>query len=333
MTANLSLVQSLTGHEERVWHASWSPDGNYIASCSEDRTARIWAMRSKGFECISVLDEGQARTIRSCEWSPDGELLATASFDGSIFIWQARDKTLALWDRIAALEGHDNEVKSISWCNEGPFLATCGRDKKIWVWERLDSNDFECGGVLDGHTQDVKFVQWHPKLPILFSASYDDTIKIWAEDEGDWYCARTLIGHISTVWGLTLDRMGGSMVTCSDDRSLILWEAESKVDPKKEWRKLALLPEVHQYPIYSIDWNVMYNIIVTGGGDNALKILKYTKAEDGMPILTQENSIINAHNGDVNCVRWNPIYNTTRSELLLTTGDDGLIKIWQLVIE
>lgn len=33
---------SLRGHEDRVWCADWHPHGDMIASCSGDRTVRVW---------------------------------------------------------------------------------------------------------------------------------------------------------------------------------------------------------------------------------------------------------------------------------------------------
>lgn len=329
----LQLAYTLEGHEGRVWHASWSPDGQRIASCSEDKTIRVWVNNGTEYVCSAVLDDGQSRTIRCCEWSPDGNLIASASFDGTVVIWQSANRAWTQWDRISSLEGHDNEVKSVSWSYDGQYLATCGRDKKIWVWERLESNDFECAGILDGHSQDVKFVRWHPKLPILFSASYDDTIRVWAEDGGDWWCARTLSGHSSTVWSLSMDRLGTHLVSCSDDRSVNLWECESPVDPKRDWRNLSTLKEVHSYPVYTIDWNVEYNVVATGGGDNNINLLKYTKSSDGLGTLQIQHTEREAHGGDINCVRWNPIFGQSIGELLLSAADDELVKVWRLVLE
>lgn len=340
----LSLLYTLSGHEERVWHASWSPDGSRLATCSEDRTVRIWVRSSSsqsGYICSAVLDDGQARTVRSCEWSPDGQLVASASFDGTIAIWECTDKSWSQWDRIAVLEGHDNEVKSVAWSNDGQYVATCGRDKKIWVWERLDSNDFECAGVLDGHTQDVKFILWHPKLPILFSTSYDDTIKIWAEDGGDWWCARTLIGHTSTVWGLAFDRLGTEIVTCSDDRSVCLWKAESPVDPKRDWQRISTIRDVHRdQPIYTIDWNVVHQVIATGGGDNSISLVPYeggSPGGDSLGRLVGSGDNVyrfeEAHTGDINCLRWNPLFAPGANELLASVSDDGDVKVWRLELD
>ena len=66
----------MTGHtEDRVWHVSWSPDGDYLSSCGEDKVVRIWSFDSNdsnNIKCIATLEEAQSRTIRCCEWSPNG---------------------------------------------------------------------------------------------------------------------------------------------------------------------------------------------------------------------------------------------------------------------
>ena len=72
--------------------------GTMLASCSGDKTVRIWTenSRSNAWECSAILEETHHRTIRSCSWSPDGKCLATASFDATTAIWerQVTDSTL-----------------------------------------------------------------------------------------------------------------------------------------------------------------------------------------------------------------------------------------------
>ena len=67
--------------------------------------------------------------------------------------------------------------------------------------------------MLQEHSQDVKMVVWHPHEEIVASASYDDTIKIWKDDDDDWYCADTLLGHSSTVWGIDFNEKGDKLGT------------------------------------------------------------------------------------------------------------------------
>lgn len=173
----LREIQRLEGHTDKVWSVAWKPATGIngvsavFASCSGDKTVRIWEEDSTGsFQCQAVLEETHTRTVRSCAWSPSGKFLATASFDATTAIWE---NVGVDFECVSTLEGHDNEVKSVSWNNSGSLLATCGRDKSVWIWEVLPGNEFDCVSVLLGHTQDVKMVQWNPSMDTLFSCSYD----------------------------------------------------------------------------------------------------------------------------------------------------------------
>lgn len=184
--------------------------------------------------------------------------------------------------------------------------------------------------MLEGHTQDVKFVQWHPiDETILFSCSYDDKIKIWKEDNDDWYCHADLSEHTSTVWALSISEDGSKVVSCSDDCSVVLWEGTSSGGSKSvdTFRKAGILKAVHEYPIYSIHLSSIHGYIATGGGDNNISICRLG---DGIQcdLLNVESQVKNAHAADVNCVRWNP--RPEYGHILVSTGDDGLIRLWKL---
>ena len=337
---SLQLEATLSGHsEDRVWHAAWSPSGRHLATSGEDKVIRIWGVDANAngekFACIATLEDGQSRTIRCCEWSPFGDMIASASFDGTVLVWEAQSTSLEKWDVVASLEGHENEVKSVAWSNDGEYVASCGRDKKVWVWEKLPPTggpqqaEFECVAMLEGHTQDVKFVKWHPVLPVLFSSSYDNSIKIWVEDARDWYCAETVEKHTSTVWGITFNEKGSQMVTCSDDLSLILWQREDGPDHACNWSTLSVLKDLHEFTIYSVEWSYQSNYIVSAGADNSIVVTYRGDDTDGdtFAVFCTHKE---AHGSDINCVRFNP--NLEYSDMIVSTGDDGLVKIWRLVI-
>lgn len=132
LQSRLECVCTLEGHEDRVWCVRWSPSGALLASCSGDKSVRIWGREGDKWVCKSVLEDGHQRTVRSVAWSPCGNYLSTASFDATTGIWSRKE---GQFECIASLEGHENEVKCGAWSPGGSLLATCSRDKSVWIWE------------------------------------------------------------------------------------------------------------------------------------------------------------------------------------------------------
>ena len=59
------------GHAGIVWSVAWSPDGQFIASTSDDNTVQVW--QAANGKRISVYDTSSAH---AAAWSPNGRLIA-----------------------------------------------------------------------------------------------------------------------------------------------------------------------------------------------------------------------------------------------------------------
>ncbi|KAJ3299959.1 cytosolic iron-sulfur protein assembly [Borealophlyctis nickersoniae] len=336
----LELVAELTGHTDRVWQVSWHPTTAVLASCSGDKSVKIWKRDppSGTWVCVDSIDDAHKRTIRSVAFAPSGKFLATASFDASTAIWE-KEGDGGEFECVATLEGHENEVKSVAWSTSGALLATCSRDKSVWIWEVVGDSDFECLSVLQEHEQDVKMIEWHPNEELLASASYDDTVKIWREDDDDWYCSDTLRGHTSTVWAVDFNQTGDTLASVSDDRSMKFWrrgppDAESQAfrrDPK--WRCIGTIANLHKRTIFSVTWSKVHGRIASAGADDTVRILEEVPSQVDGEIAFKTAAVLERPHGqsDVNCARWCPLEGED-SNLLATTGDDGVVRIWRYVV-
>lgn len=260
----LTLLSDLTPPSfERAWLTAPHPSLPIVATCSSDKTVRIYSLTN--FKLLSTITGGHKRSIRTAAWKPhvQGEsVLATGSFDATVGIWRRwdgygrneggsaanadadGDDAIAgdgeedeEWRFAVLLDGHDSEVKSVSWSASGMLLATCARDKSIWIWEDLDDgdNNFETVAVMQEHGGDVKCVAWHPTEECLASGGYDDTIRLWREDLDDWGQVACIKAHGGTVWFVDwegVDNVPSTSAYSSD-------ESEKLVNKWREQRALS----------------------------------------------------------------------------------------------
>lgn len=169
---------------------------------------------------------------------------------------------------------------------------------------------------------------WHPFEDVLVSCGYDNSIKLFKDDGDDWTCDATLNGHESTVWAVAFDAKGDRLASCSEDKSIKIWQVDND---KRSWNCVATLSGFHKRPVYDISWCKLTNHIATAGGDDSICVFKEDENEHSEKF--QNFSLIlshkNAHFNDVNCVDWNP----KQAGLLASCGDDGFVKIWKLNLE
>lgn len=204
------LVYTLSGHSGEVNSVAISPDGQTLASGSEDQTIKLWDLRTG--ELLSTLT-GHSDGVKSVAFSPDGNKLASGSADYTIKLWHLHTAEL-----LHTLTGHSNWVKSVAVSPDGQILASGSQDKTIKLWH-LHAG--ELLRTLSGHWGEVNSVVISSDGHTLLSCSWDETIRLWHLGTGTEL--HSLEGHQGAVACVAISPDGQKVVSGSWDQTIRVW--------------------------------------------------------------------------------------------------------------
>jgi WD40 repeat protein len=303
---------------------------------------------------FAVVLDGHDSEIKSLGFAPTAPLLATCSRDKSVWIWEELEDDN--FETVAVLQEHEGDVKCVAWSPVEELLASGSYDDQIRLW-REDVDDWACCTVLEGHGGTVWWVEFEGAErvgalakteglddaqkallesrdqagPRLASCSDDMTIRIWRRIPKDKPAEPTGQGKMPTIW--------------------------KNKDFEEEWVQEVKLPQVHERAVYALSWSKKTGRIVSTGSDG--KIVVYEErwlagnsgdvemkdaseaSEEGEKSQAAATEWVvvaaaeNAHDVfEVNHAVWAPRADKDKrfdgEEVIVTTGDDGEVKVWTL---
>jgi WD40 repeat protein len=117
---------SYQGHSGRVNGLIWSPNGQRIASVSNDKSMQVWdSSTGKKF----IIHRNTSAGMNSVTWSPDGRYIAAAGNDKMVQVWDAFTR-----NNVFTYRGHRGYVTTVAWSPDGKLLASAGVDHTMQVW-------------------------------------------------------------------------------------------------------------------------------------------------------------------------------------------------------
>lgn len=184
------------GLHDKVGAVAFSPDGDLLVTCSDDRTARIFSAHN-GRE-FKTLDHGWR--VTSARFTPDGERLVTTCYNGDIRLWDVASGLALMhgpmrhsWFAYGTV-GHSN----------GDLFASYGVDGQARIWRR-NGSPFSPWYQHGSPIRDAVFDESRGRL---ITAGQDGRLRLWQLGEERKSLGTVEFGHNHELGTISLDPRG-----------------------------------------------------------------------------------------------------------------------------
>ncbi|NEO85650.1 MAG: hypothetical protein F6J87_15575 [Spirulina sp. SIO3F2] len=285
------------GHQETVWEAVYAPDGQIIASVSNDHTVRLWSTQG---EALATLEAEASLTSVVIRNRHDGYSVIASGLNGQLYEWQVSlEPTMSRLQR--QWMAHEQAVYGLALSLDQTQLATASADGTIKLWtlagERLQT--------LLGHTDEVQWLTFSPDGQLLASVSKDRTIKLWSTHTGQ--LQRTLTGHQESITGVAFNPDSQTLATVGHENQIYLWSRQGQLIRKWPGHRAASL---------TVQFSPDGQFLLTGSTDRTIKL---------WDLQGQLQQTLNSHRDQVTAVRFSP-----DGQHILSSSADKTVRLWQM---
>ncbi|EPZ32794.1 protein transport protein SEC13 [Rozella allomycis CSF55] len=278
-------------HDDIIHDAQSDYYGKRLATCSSDRTIRIFDVQN-GQQSLADVLKGHDGPVWQVAWSHPkfGPLLASCSYDGKVLIWKENRKK---WSVIKEHTVHESSVNSISFAphEHGLHLACGSSDGKVSILSYNDDGTWSHQAFVS-HQIGCNAVSWAPStVPgSLFNPSNqpkiaekkivtggcDNLVKIWKWNEKDSTWTQegpSLEGHSDWVrdvaWSPNMGLNNEIIASCSQDKRVLIWTCENNT-----WKSKELKKDLFGDTVWRVSWSMTGHLLAVSSGDNKVSLWK-----------------------------------------------------------
>lgn len=127
----MERVKVIEAHVDFLRCVVVHPQENYLISCSDDQTIKVWDYE-KGFALVRTLNDHKGFVMQVAVNPRDLSKFASASMDKTIKIWNISSEGKANF----TLVGHIGGVNCVDFFKgDKPYIVSGSDDKTVKIWD------------------------------------------------------------------------------------------------------------------------------------------------------------------------------------------------------
>ncbi|KAJ9122248.1 hypothetical protein QFC22_001668 [Naganishia vaughanmartiniae] len=194
-------------HTNSIEDLQWSPsEPTVFASCSSDRSLKIWDIRVKSRKNVTGIDGAHTGDVNVISWNKGvGYLVVSGGDEGGLKTWDLRSLKADIKSAptpVAHFQWHTQPITSVEWSphDTSLFLASSA-DDSVTMWDlSVEADEDESANnatrnIVDAQgrmvavppqllfvhqgQRDVKEVHWHPQVPGMVVSTAGDGFNVF----------------------------------------------------------------------------------------------------------------------------------------------------------
>lgn len=296
-------IKTIRAHDDTINCAIFFCDDTRIASCSADRSVRIFDPQD-GTELAQYADLHEASISQCCITEDSCKLLSCG--------W---DKQLKLTDMETGMTLWSNEhrgiITSCAFSHDGKKMVSASDlDRTMTVW---DANTGQLiHQVSDLHKSTITQCLFDAGDSRVITTSMDKTTRFWDSRSG--INTITLSGHDNVVSNACTTASGQTLATCGWDKRICLWDVATGTYRQTGPRKL---DRAHDGCISAAEFSRDGSLLISASYDKSVAIWDADECLLKLKLQGHEDWVTDVHIS--NDGSW-----------LLTASKDKTLRLWNI---
>jgi WD40 repeat protein len=295
--SKVQLLQTLRGHANRVYEATFSPNNQYVVTASGDSLAKVWEVRTG--RLIQTF-RGHSSHVFCARFSPNNRQVVTSG-GNTAKLWE-----VASGAQVKMLIGHAQRVHSAEFSRDGAVIVTSSEDGTAKLWNAHSGKEIRTINVAKGWIYSAAF---SPNSSQVATGAHNGRLDLW--DVSNGRKIRSFSGHSRAVTAVCFSPDGRLLASSSVDNSAKIWQVSNA----------ALKQNIRGNNMNDVGFSPDGKYLVTAQAGGMAKVWR---TSDGKEVLTIQHS---SPAYRVLSATFSP-----DGRYIVTGGEDHIAKIWRITL-